>query len=69
MSGRCRASDVLCCRDYLRLQRKSAATVAFKLVVRSFFEHPRAAGAVSSTRMRQGWCFRPRCRRSPRGDR
>ncbi len=39
--------DVLRWRDRLRSQRKSAATVAFKLsVVRSFFEYLRAAGAV-----------------------
>jgi len=40
--------EVLRWRDTLRTQRKSAATVAFKLsVVRSFFEHLRAAGAVT----------------------
>jgi site-specific recombinase XerD len=39
---------VLRWRDTLRSQRKSAATVSFKLsVVRSFFEHLRAAGAVA----------------------
>jgi integrase/recombinase XerD len=39
--------DVLLWRDRLRAQRKSAATVAFKLsVVRSFFEYLKAAGAV-----------------------
>jgi len=39
--------DVLLWRDRLRSQRKSAATVAFKLsVVRSFFEYLKAAGAV-----------------------
>ena len=41
-------NDVLLWRDRLRTQRKSAATVAFKLsVVRSFFEYLKAAGAVS----------------------
>jgi len=40
-------ADVLLWRDRLRAQRKSAATVAFKLsVVRSFFEYLKAAGAV-----------------------
>jgi integrase/recombinase XerD len=40
--------DLLRWRDQLRSQRKSAATVAFKLsVIRSFFEHLRAAGAVA----------------------
>lgn len=40
--------EMLHWRDSLRSQRKSAATVAFKLsVVRSFFEHLRAAGAVT----------------------
>jgi integrase/recombinase XerD len=40
-------NDVVLWRDRLRSQRKSAATVAFKLsVVRSFFEYLRAAGAV-----------------------
>jgi site-specific recombinase XerD len=40
--------DVLRWRDTLRSQRKSAATVSFKLsVIRSFFEHLRAAGAVA----------------------
>ncbi len=39
--------DVLLWRDRLRAQKKSAATVAFKLsVVRSFFEYLKAAGAV-----------------------
>ena len=39
--------DVLLWRDKLRSQKKSAATVAFKLsVVRSFFEYMKAAGAV-----------------------
>ena len=37
--------DVALWRDRLRSQRKSAATVAFKLlVIRSFFEYLRAAG-------------------------
>ena len=41
-------AEVLRWRDALRTQRKSAATVAFKLsVIRSFFEHLRAAGAVA----------------------
>ena len=41
-------AEVLRWRDMLRSQRKSAATVSFKLsVVRSFFEHLRAAGAVA----------------------
>ena len=41
-------NDVLLWRDRLRAQRKSAATVAFKLsVVRSFFEYLKAAGAIS----------------------
>jgi integrase/recombinase XerD len=40
--------DVLLWRDRLRSQKKSAATVAFKLsVIRSFFEYLKAAGAVS----------------------
>jgi len=40
-------ADILLWRDKLRSQKKSAATVAFKLsVVRSFFEYLRAAGAV-----------------------
>jgi integrase/recombinase XerD len=39
--------DILLWRDKLRAQKKSAATVAFKLsVVRSFFEYLKAAGAV-----------------------
>jgi integrase/recombinase XerD len=41
-------NDVLGWRDRLRSQKKSAATVAFKLsVVRSFFEYLKAAGAIS----------------------
>ena len=41
-------NDVLLWRDRLRSQKKSAATVAFKLsVVRSFFEYLKAAGAVT----------------------
>jgi integrase/recombinase XerD len=41
-------NDVVLWRDRLRSQKKSAATVAFKLsVVRSFFEYLKAAGAVS----------------------
>src|SRR5919107_13161 len=40
-------ADVLLWRDRLRAQRKSAATVAFKLsVIRSFFEYLKAAGAI-----------------------
>jgi integrase/recombinase XerD len=40
--------DVLIWRDKLRSQKKSAATIAFKLsVVRSFFEYLKAAGAVA----------------------
>jgi integrase/recombinase XerD len=40
-------ADVLLWRDKLRFQKKSAATVAFKLsVVRSFFEYLKAAGAI-----------------------
>jgi integrase/recombinase XerD len=40
-------NDVLLWRDRLRSQKKSAATVAFKLsVVRSFFEYLKAAGAL-----------------------
>jgi integrase/recombinase XerD len=40
-------NDVLLWRDRLRSQKKSAATVAFKLsVVRSFFEYLKAAGVV-----------------------
>ncbi|HET9533156.1 MAG TPA: tyrosine-type recombinase/integrase [Blastocatellia bacterium] len=40
--------DVLAFRDELRLRRKRAATVAFKLaVVRSFFEYIRAAGLIN----------------------
>jgi integrase/recombinase XerD len=39
--------DILLWRDRLRVQKKSAATVAFKLsVVRSFFEYLKAAGSV-----------------------
>lgn len=39
--------DVVLWRDKLRSQKKSVATVAFKLsVVRSFFEYLKAAGAV-----------------------
>src|SRR5947209_770980 len=39
--------DMLRWRDRLRTQKKSAATVAFKLsVVRSFFEYLKAAGAI-----------------------
>ncbi|MET0648932.1 MAG: tyrosine-type recombinase/integrase [Pyrinomonadaceae bacterium] len=39
--------DVVLWRDKMRSQRKSAATVAFKLsVVRSFFEYLKAAGVV-----------------------
>jgi integrase/recombinase XerD len=41
-------NDVVLWRDRLRSQKKSAATVAFKLsVVRSFFEYLKAAGAIS----------------------
>jgi integrase/recombinase XerD len=41
-------ADVVLWRDRLRAQRKSAATVAFKLsVVRSFFEYLKAAGAIT----------------------
>jgi site-specific recombinase XerD len=41
-------NDVLLWRDRLRSQRKSAATVAFKLsVVRSFFEYLKAASVVT----------------------
>jgi integrase/recombinase XerD len=41
-------NDVVLWRDRLRSQKKSAATVAFKLsVVRSFFEYLKAAGAVT----------------------
>jgi integrase/recombinase XerD len=41
-------NDVVLWRDKLRSQKKSAATVAFKLsVVRSFFEYLKAAGTVS----------------------
>ena len=40
-------NDILLWRDRPRSQKKSAATVAFKLsVVRSFFEYLKAAGAV-----------------------
>jgi site-specific recombinase XerD len=40
-------NDILLWRDRLRSQKKSAATVAFKLsVVRSLFEYLKAAGAV-----------------------
>lgn len=43
--------DVLLWRDKLRSQKKSAATVAFKLsVIRSFFEYLKAAGAVTAGR-------------------
>ena len=41
-------NDVVLWRDRLRSQKKSAATVAFKLsVVRSFFKYLKAAGAVT----------------------
>jgi integrase/recombinase XerD len=41
-------NDVVRWRDRLRSQKKSAATVGFKLsVVRSFFEYLKAAGAIS----------------------
>ena len=41
-------NDILLWRDKLRSQKKSAATVAFKLsVVRSLFEYLKAAGAVA----------------------
>jgi integrase/recombinase XerD len=40
-------ADVVLWRDRLRSQKKSAATVAFKLsVIRSFFEYLRAAGTI-----------------------
>ncbi len=40
-------ADIVLWRDRLRAQKKSAATVAFKLsVVRSFFDYLKAAGAV-----------------------
>jgi integrase/recombinase XerD len=40
-------NDIVLWRDRLRSQKKSAATVAFKLsVVRSFFEYLKAAGAI-----------------------
>src|SRR2546423_1577763 len=39
--------DIVLWRDRLRSQRKSAATIAFKLsVIRSFFEYLKAAGTV-----------------------
>ena len=42
------SADIILWRDRLRSQKKSAATVAFKLsVVRSFFEYLKAAGAVT----------------------
>jgi integrase/recombinase XerD len=49
-------ADVVLWRDRLRSQKKSAATIAFKLsVVRSFFEYLKAAGVVplnpASTRL------------------
>jgi integrase/recombinase XerD len=49
-------ADILLWRDKLRSQKKSAATVAFKLsVIRSFFEYLKAAGAIplnpASTRL------------------
>ena len=60
--------DVVLWRDRLRSQKKSAATVAFKLsVVRSYFEYLKAAGACLSTRPRRGWSLRPNCRRRRRG--
>ena len=41
-------ADVALWRDRMRAQKKSAATVAFKLsVVRSFFEYLKAAGAIT----------------------
>jgi len=41
-------ADVALWRDRLRAQKKSAATVAFKLsVVRSFFEYLKAGGAIT----------------------
>ena len=41
-------NDVVLWRDRLRSQKKSAATVAFKLsVIRSFFEYLKAAGTIS----------------------
>ena len=43
-------ADVLLWRDRLRAQKKSAATVAFKLsVIRSFFEYLKASGGRIST--------------------
>ena len=40
-------NDILLWRDWLRAQRKSAATIAFKLsVIRSFFEYLKAAGVI-----------------------
>ena len=54
--------DILLWRDKLRSQKKSAATVAFKLsVVRSFFEYLKAAGVV--------WSHRLNCRLSLLGAR
>jgi integrase/recombinase XerD len=41
-------ADVMLWRDHLRSRRRKPATVAFKLaVVRSFFEHLKAAGVVA----------------------
>jgi integrase len=57
--------DVVLWRDRLRSQRKSAATVAFKLsVVRSFFEYLKAAAPSRSTPPRRSWSRRPGFRQS-----
>jgi len=60
--------DVLLWRGRLRSQKKSAATVSFKLsVVRSFFEYLKAAGAVPLNPASPSWSPRPNCLRNPRG--
>ena len=57
-------ADVISWRDELVRRKRKAATVAFKLsVVRSFFEHLRAAGLIPLNPPRRSWFPR---RRSPR---
>jgi hypothetical protein len=62
--------DVLLWRDKLRSQKKSAATVSFKLsVIRSFFEYLKAAGGITLNPASTKLVSPLNCRRSRRGER
>jgi site-specific recombinase XerD len=53
-------ADVVLWQDRLRSQKKSAATVAFKLsVVRSFFEYLKAVGAIQFNSAPTRLCLKP----------